>query len=316
MHDEFEKIDWLKARFELNGLPDGAVVGIGDDAAVFEFGNRPTVVTVDTQVEGVHFRCEFISPVQLGERAMIAAVSDVWAMAAAPCGSVVALTLPPQYPEEDFRALIEGLANAARTTGALVVGGNLSRSPVLSITTTALGQPIRKAVGRRGARVGDSVFVTGSLGASALGFRILAAGRLDLEHAGRFIDRWRRPPMNGHLIRTLSEVATAAVDVSDGCLQDLGHICRASGVGADLRADALPLAAGFEDTCEALGENPLELALAGGEDYELLFTAPPSAEAASIATEIGVITEGEALHVVDADGARIGLVSGGFRHFS
>jgi thiamine-monophosphate kinase len=291
-------------------------VGIGDDAAVFDFGNRPTVVTVDTQVEGVHFRREFLSPDELGQRAMIAAVSDVWAMAAGPCGSVIALTLPPRYRERDFRGLIDGLAGAARTTGALVVGGNLSRGPVLSITTTAFGQPIGEPVGRRGAKPGDSVFVTGSLGASALGFRILEAGWLDFEHAKRFIERWRKPPMNGHAIRTLSEVATAAIDLSDGCLQDLSHICRASSVGAELRADALPFAEGFENACEALGENPLELALSGGEDYELLFTAPSCAEAASIASEIGVITEGDELRVVDAAGASVTLASRGFRHFS
>ncbi|UCH30264.1 MAG: thiamine-phosphate kinase, partial [Myxococcales bacterium] len=264
MRDEFAKIEWLKTRFELDGDSNGLVVGIGDDAAVYDFGSRPTIITVDTQVEGVHFRGDLISCRDAGRRAMTAAVSDVWAMGAAPSASLTALTLPPYFPDQDFRELIEGLAGAARTTGARVIGGNLSAGENLSITTTVFGLPIGEPVTRSGARPGDSVYVTGTLGAAALGFAILDSGRTDVEHAKRFIERWRRPPMNGHSAKRLAEVATAAVDVSDGCVQDLQHLCTASGVGALLQADALPLTPGHEETCRALGLNSLGLALAGG----------------------------------------------------
>jgi thiamine-monophosphate kinase len=316
MHDEFAKIEWLKHRFELDVQPSGVVVGIGDDAAVFDFGGRPTVITVDTQVEGVHFRRSAISCRDLGRRAMMAAASDVWAMAAMPSASVIALTLPPELPEQDFHELIEGLAGAARVTGARVIGGNLSGGQALSITTTVFGPPSERPITRNGARPGESVYVTGTLGAAALGLAILEAGRSDLEHAPRFIERWRRPPMNAHAVETLAAVATAVVDVSDGCLQDLQHVCDASGVGATLRADSLPTAPGHATTSRALGLDPLSLALSGGEDYELLFTASASSEAEAIATQIGEITADGGITVTDADGRAIDVQRTGFRHFS
>lgn len=316
MLDEFAKIEWLKARFELDDSSDELAVGIGDDAAVIDFGNRATIVTVDTQVQGVHFQLDFISSRALGYRAMVAAVSDVWAMAGMPSASVIALTLPPELPDEEFRELIEGLAEAARRTGAQVIGGNLSSGEALTVTTTVFGLPIAKSVTRSHARPGDSVYVTGTLGAAAVGLAILQAGRLDLARAERFVERWRRPPCNGRAAKLIAELATAAVDVSDGCLLDLQHVCEASGVGATLRASALPTEPGFESICEALDLHPLQLALTGGEDYELLFTAPASEEARAVGTEIGEIIEGDDVQVLDDAGEPIDFELAGFRHFS
>ena len=316
MRDEFTKIEWLKTRFELDGDSKKVAVGIGDDAAVIDFGNRPTIVTVDTQVEDVHFRRDLISYRDAGYRAIVAAVSDVWAMAAMPSGSVVALTLPEDLPDEDFRELIEGLAEAARKTGARIIGGNLSKGPSLSVTTTVFGLPIVESVTRAGAKPGDSAYVTGTLGSAALGLAILQAGRLDLDHAASFVERWKRPPLNGHAAKVVAGFATAAVDVSDGCLQDLQHVCTASGVGATLRADTIPTAPDYQPTCEALDLDPVVLALSGGEDYELIFTAPESSEASAIGTKIGEITEGSGVHVVDESGRAIEFAQAGFRHFS
>ena len=316
MRDEFTKIEWLKTRFELDGDSKKVAVGIGDDAAVIDFGNRPTIVTVDTQVEDVHFRRDLISYRDAGYRAIVAAVSDIWAMAAMPSGSVVALTLPEHLPDEDFRELIEGLAEAARKTGARIIGGNLSKGPSLSVTTTVFGLPIVESVTRAGAKPGDSAYVTGTLGSAALGLAILQAGRLDLDHAASFVERWKRPPLNGHAAKVVAGFATAAVDVSDGCLQDLQHVCTASGVGATLRADAIPTAPDYQPTCEALDLDPVVLALSGGEDYELIFTAPESSEASAIGTKIGEITEGSGVHVVDESGRAIEFAQAGFRHFS
>ena len=316
MHDEFAKIEWLKTRFDLDADSKKVVVGIGDDAAVIDFGNRPTIITVDTQVEGVHFRRDLISSRNLGYRAMVAAASDVWAMAAMPSASVIALTLPADFPDEEFRELIDGLAQAARSTGARVVGGNLSQGPSLSVTTTVFGLPIAESVTRNGARPGDSVYVTGTLGSAALGLALLQAGAVDLDHATSFVERWRRPPTNGHAAKALAGFATAAVDVSDGCLQDLQHVCTASGVGATLRANAIPAAPGYRATCEALDLDPVVLALTGGEDYELMFTAAESSKASALGTKIGEIIEGAGVRVVDATGQAIELDQTGFRHFS
>jgi len=316
MHDEFAKIEWLKSRFELNGDADELLIGIGDDAAVIDFGNRPAVITVDTQVENVHFRTDLISYRDVGHRAMVAAVSDIWAMGALPNGSVVALNLPEDLSDQGFEELIDGLADAARATGARVIGGNLSRGDALTVTTTVFGLPIADPVGRDGAQVGDSVYVTGTLGGAALGLAILEAGRLDLEHGPSFAARWRTPPMNGHAARAVAKLATAAVDVSDGCLQDLGHVCTASRVAATVFARALPTSPGYDRACRSLRLDPVELALTGGEDYELVFTASPSMEAASVATRIGQITEGAGVRVVDEHGHSIELSRPGFRHFS
>ena len=200
MRDEFAKIDWLKTRFELDDTPSALEVGIGDDAAVIDFGNRGTIVTVDTQVEGVHFRRDLISCRALGYRAMVAAASDVYAMAGTPSASVIAITLPGTLVDEEFQDLIEGLAEAARKTGARVIGGNLSAGDALSITTTVFGLPLSASVTRAHARPGDSVYVTGSLGSAALGLAILQSGRTDIAGAERFVERWRRPPCNLSLI--------------------------------------------------------------------------------------------------------------------
>jgi thiamine-monophosphate kinase len=316
MRDEFSRIAWLKTRFDLGSDSKQIVVGIGDDAAVLDFGNRPTVVTVDTQVEDVHFRRDLISCRELGHRAIVAAASDVWAMAAMPSASVVALTLPAGFPDEDFRELIEGLAEAARRTGAKVVGGNLSQGPSLSVTTTVFGLPVGVPVTRTGARPGDAVYVTGTLGSAALGLAVLRANASHLADAASFIERWRRPPANGRAVKGLCALATAAVDVSDGCLQDLQHLCSASEVGATLHTDALPTASGFEATCKALGLDPTVLALTGGEDYELLFTAPMSTAAEALGTKIGNIVEGSAVTVLDESGQLVEMEQTGFRHFS
>jgi thiamine-monophosphate kinase len=316
MRDEFAKIDWLKSRFDLDGDAEKVLVGIGDDAAVIDFGDRPTIVTVDTQVEGVHFTRDLISCRDLGYRAMVAATSDAWAMAAMPSASVVALTLPKDLPDEAFRELIEGLAEAARRTGGRVVGGNLSQGPFLTVTTTVFGLPIAKSVTRAGARPGDAVYVTGTLGSAALGLAILQREAEESSHASAFVERWRRPPINGQAAQGIADLATAAVDVSDGCAQDLQHLCAASNVGATLHANALPSASGYRGACEALGLDSTTLALTGGEDYELLFTAPESSEAESLGTKIGEVTDGSGVRVLDEAGRPIELHQTGFRHFS
>jgi thiamine-monophosphate kinase len=314
MHDEFERIHWLKARYELDGAPAGTVIGIGDDAAVLEEAGA-TVLTVDAQVEGTHFRRELLAPGDVGWRALVAAASDVFAMGALPHAALSALTVPDGYPNDDFEALIEGVAQAAHETGASVVGGNLSRADHLSVTTTVVGSPLGAPVARSGAVAGDTIYVTGTVGSAALGFRILDSGAR-VEGREAFVSRWRRPPSTLSLVKTLARVATACIDVSDGCLQDLGHLCRASNVGAIVQSNALPLDSGFHTACLALGAEPFELALTGGEDYELLFTAPRSAEADSIATAIGTTVESGGVRAVDADGATLPISASGFRHFS
>lgn len=316
MHDEFARIEWLKTRFELHGIDERILVDIGDDAAVIDLGKPPTIVTVDTQVEDVHFRRDFISCRELGYRAFVAAVSDVWAMGGLPSAALVALTLPARLSDHEFQELVEGLAEAAESTGARIVGGNLSGGELLTVTTSVFGAPVHEPVARKGAKPGDLVYVTGTLGAAAVGLALLETDGLDPEQTNRFVERWKRPPLNGRAATGIAKIASASVDVSDGCMQDLEHLCRASSVGATLRADSIPTEQGHGSVCEALGLDPVLTALTGGEDYELIFTAPASDGAASLGTTIGEITAETGVRVVDTNGALIDVRDSGFRHFS
>lgn len=319
MHDEFSKIEWLTSRLDLKtGSPDAAaiIVGIGDDAAVVDFGSRPAIVTVDTQVEGVHFKRDLIASRQLGRRAVVAASSDVWAMGSTPSAAVVALTLPNDFSDSDFRELIEGLAEASRQTGARIIGGNLSAGGLLSVTTTVFGIAVDRAVTRDGARPGDRIYVTGTIGAAALGLAMSQAKPSHIDRAADFITRWKEPPLHGRVARELAKTASAAIDLSDGCLQDLQHVCDASDVGALVRSADLPTAPGYQEGCRALGLDPVELALTGGEDYELLFTAPPDRAIPFQAAPIGTIVEDRGVCVVDGAGRPVELDHSGYRHFS
>ncbi len=315
MRDELAKIEWLKARLALRGDAPGVVVGVGDDAAVLDFGSRHTIATVDAQVENVHFRRGMIAPRELGYRAMVAATSDVWAMGGRAHSAMVALSLPPELSEASFNELIEGLVDGAAAAGARIVGGNLSEAKLLTVTTSALGVTDGRPITRAGAQPGDRIYVTGTLGAAAVGLRILEAERADLEHAARFVKHWKTPPINADAALRIAGVATAMVDVSDGCAQDLQHLCDASGVGATLHANRLPTEPGHDATCTTLGIDPASIALTGGEDYELLFTAPASDEAAALGAEVGEVVQGREVRAVDAAGAPID-VRAGFRHFS
>ncbi|MEM8606721.1 MAG: thiamine-phosphate kinase [Myxococcota bacterium] len=317
-NDEFSKIRWLTERLGPRRPQDDAVevrLGIGDDAAVVDFGGRPTVVTVDTHVEGVHFRRSMMSSAALGARAFLAATSDVWAMGATPSAAVVALTLPDDHDDSAFRALVEGLDEAAHACGAPIIGGNLSGASILSITTTVFGTCADRIVSRAGAEVGDVVYVTGTLGAAALGFAALEAGAVSPD-TETFIARWRRPPSHAAIVESLRTGATAAIDVSDGLLQDLDHLCHASNVGATVRGNALPRAPGYDETCRRLGLDPLNLALTGGEDYEVLFCAPAGAAVPKDVTDIGRITEGPGIVVLNDLGKPVDVTETGFRHFS
>lgn len=310
MDDEFAKIEWLTKRLRSG---DAQVpVDVGDDAAVLRNRSALSALTVDTQVEGVHFRRGFLSWEALGARAVITAASDIVAMGASPSASLLALILPPDFDDTDFRNLVEGADAAAKSTGARIVGGNLSAGSQFSLTTTVVGASEAEPIGRAGGRPGEILYVTGEIGAAALGLALLMADETDGETATRFVERWRRPPVRS---AASLRAATAAIDISDGLLQDLGHLCRASKVGARIFADRVPLARGHRDLCAELELDATRLALCGGEDYELLFSAPSDAQVHG-ATPIGELTEDAEVLVFDSSGQRLSLDSQGFRHFS
>ncbi len=312
-------------------LPDaGALVGPGDDAAVVRVGAERIVLSVDCQRQGVHFRPEWISPSALGARALQVALSDLAAMAAEPLCSLVALGAPGDLEQEWLEGFTRGLSASAADSGCPVVGGDVSRSPSFVAEVTVVGclpagrQPIR----RSGARAGDELWVSGCPGLAAAGRALLERGEAACapgrEDAERALAAWRRPLARLRLARELAVAgaARAAIDVSDGVALDLARLCRASGTGAVVEAEALVCG-----SLARLAQGPdeaLAWALAGGEDYELLFAAPPAARSAvaacGTAAGVGLRRVGRLLAVEEGyqlivRGERVPLVPSGFEHF-
>ena len=287
------------------------MVGPGDDAAVLRPApGEDLVATVDAVVEGVHF--ERRTPrADVGWKALAVNLSDLAAMGARPFAALVALGLPRGTPTAEVREVARGLGACARAYRTPVAGGNVTRADVLSVTVTVLGAVQEgRAVLRAGARPGDLVAVTGTLGEAALGLAPRAAAPL--------VRRQRRPEPRIRAGLALAGFARAAIDVSDGLVQDLGHLCRASRVGARIGVADLPLSAAYRRAASRLAD-PYAAALGGGEDYELVVALPPAAlQAAQAAaarartplTVVGRFTRGRGVRVVGARGEPLAAPAG------
>ncbi len=259
--------------------------GLGDDAALLDVpkGAR-LVVSVDTSVENVHFKREWLTPEEIGWRATSAAISDLAAMAAEPLGLLLAMSIPPRWMD-DVMAIGAGVAAAARAAGMPIVGGDTTGGELLTLSLTVLGSA-RAPLSRGGARPSDIIYVTGRLGGPSAALRALALGAIpEMTHRARFA----HPEARLAAARWLVERgATAAIDISDGLAADLRHIAAASGVSLELDLAKVPMLAGVT----------LDDALAGGEEYELAVTSGPLDTAAFEAamglplTAIGEVTTG------------------------
>jgi thiamine-monophosphate kinase len=286
---EFGLIDRLAAL--LGNAPEGEV-WVGDDAAVLRAPGGTILFTADLLVEDVHFDLRWTDPEDLGYKAIAVNCSDVAAMGGTPRRALVSLGVRPGIDLAVLESLYRGMRACSDRFGMAVVGGDVSRAGALVISVALLGNPAgRRVIERRGARAGDAICVTGTLGAAAAGFRLLRAGlpaREDLRSAHL------RPTPRVREVEVLRRfLPSAMIDVSDGFGADLTHLCTASAVGAVVDAARLPIvdASGLGD-----GLDPLELALSGGEDYELCFTIPAD-RAAPAAAEVLART-GTAVHVV------------------
>jgi thiamine-monophosphate kinase len=243
------------------------VVGIGDDAAVVEpERNRLEVLTTDCQVEGVHFDQTFVGAADIGHKALAINLSDLAAMGAAPRVALLSLVLPPALPVTSIDALVDGMVALAARARIAIVGGNIARSSgPLVVDVTATGSVhSRRVLTRGGARAGDDLYVTGALGGAAAGLRLL---RGDATCTGIAVDKYRRPEPRTRfgLMLGRNRAARACVDLSDGLADGVRQIAEASGLGASVDAESLPIEQGAT----------LHEALAGGEDYELLFAVSP-----------------------------------------
>jgi thiamine-monophosphate kinase len=281
---EFGLIERIERLARGSPLPRSVVIGIGDDAAVLR--PRPgedVVLSTDAAVEGVHFRWDVQSPRVVGRRALVAALSDLAAMGARPLGFTCALAAPPSLVVRRVDGLASGLLQEAARHGCPLVGGNVTRARETSLTLAVVGAvPRGRALTRRGARPGDRVCVTGRLGAAAL----------EVERARRGLARIRHvatPRLSaGRKLLSLRGIG-ACIDLSDGLEADLDHLLEPVGLGAEIDPARVPTPPRFAAACARLGLDPEALALAGGEDYELLFTLRPSAPpSAGLARRLGL----------------------------
>ena len=331
---EFDLIDLLIGAIERRGLdpagPEGRrlTIGAGDDAAAWERPAGVEVLTNDVMVEGVHFDLATIGWRDLGWKCVAVNLSDVAAMGCLPGFAVIALGLPGGLRVADLVEMYEGMLDACERYGCALVGGDVVRSPTFFVSVavtgaaqTGGGPASRPLLARDGARVGDFVAVTGHVGCSAAGLRTMTEGReLDAEAASHLRLAHVRPtPRLSEGAALARHGAHAAIDVSDGLLDDLGKLCGASGVGALVRLDRLPA---DDHLRSAYPDEWPSLALAGGEDYELLTAATADTleavgrEACAPITVIGEIVPQEAgVRVVDDRGDPVDVQTGGWDHF-
>jgi thiamine-monophosphate kinase len=249
------------------------------------------VVTTDVLVDGRHFRRDWSQPLDIGHRAAAANLADVAAMGAVPTALVVALCAPADLDAAWAEQLADGLAEEAALVGASVVGGDVSASPTLTIAVTALGD-LRGAepVLRSGAQPGDRVALAGRLGYAGAGYTVLSRG---FRSPKLLVDAYRRPVVPYHAGPAAVRLgATAMIDVSDGLLADLGHIATASEVGIDLARDAFEVPDQMRDAASALGVDPYDWILTGGDDHALAATFPDSVALPEDWRAVGTVVEG------------------------
>jgi len=288
--EEFALIRALARRFA--GKTRSLIRGIGDDAAVIATTSPMWWhVTTDLLTEGVHFDLQTASPESVGYRSAIANLSDIAAMGATPRYLLISLAVPSGFNRKDIFSLYTGLLRACHPHGVALIGGDTSASRAgLFINITLMGSTAPgMALLRRGARIGDHIYATGTLGDSLAGLQLLMhpvsrtsaqslSPSLGAAHRHVLIQRHLHPSARieeGHWLST-RQLATAAIDLSDGLSGDLRHICEESRVGAEIDLDKLPISTACRAYAHSRGLQPAQLALTGGEDYELLFTAPPA----------------------------------------
>lgn len=305
--------------------------GLGNDAAVWRPADGcEAVITTDCMVAGVHFLPDD-PPATVAAKLLAVNLSDLAAMGARPAVYTVATAWPKDTEENWIAAFASGLAEVQAAAGVTLVGGDTVSTPgPMVLTLTAIGE-VRSgmALPRGGAKAGDDVYVSGNIGDAALGLRVLR-GELtpgDKADGEYLIGRYRQPTARSALGTGLAGVASAAIDVSDGLVQDLGHIARESGVNIVINRDDIPLSHALTT---ALGEDQKlwDLVFAGGDDYELAFTAPPEAAAeitglanstGTAVTRIGTVevpgADGPVVRVLDADQRIVPVGRQGYRHF-
>jgi thiamine-monophosphate kinase len=326
---EFGLIDLLAKL--VNGAPGrhisrkDLIIGIGDDAACWRCDTSTQLATIDSFIQDIHFTIDDASWAELGWKALAVNLSDIAAMGGMPTYALVSLALPGHIEVQDVIELYGGMDELAQQFGVIIVGGDTTSAPVLAITIAVLGNTRnqdKQLLTRSGARPGDKIAVTGCLGTAAAGLKMLTEKlHLTAEVVACLRQAFFHPyprVAEGQLL--IDQGVKTAIDISDGLMADLSHICESSGVGALIKVDCLPI----EPVVKAsFGESCLELALSGGEDYELLFTGSTQTidriktVASCPVTVIGeIVTDriGRATPI-DCHGNTINIKKAGWEHF-
>ncbi len=328
---EFPLIERITGR--LPAYLDDVYVGVGDDVAVLELDPETyQLATCDIQVEGIHFLTQSITPYQLGRKAAAINLSDIAAKGGIPQHCLVSLALRPELEVSWVEALYDGLREEIAAYGADIVGGNMSKTegPIV-VDLFLLGRVRREEVLlRSGARPGDRVLVTGWLGEAAAGLALIRQAELavEKEEADRLRDAYLTPTPRIREGRAIASDGrtSAMIDLSDGLSSDIGHICEKSDVGVRLWAERLPISEATQRVAELMGRADWALAVGGGEDYELCFTASREAERGLVAlvgeatgtrvTCVGEVLPGDAGRWIElASGEEVPIRGGGWDHF-
>ena len=320
---EFGLIDLL-AKMAGGGQDERLLIGIGDDAAAWQGDDSIQLATVDSFIQDVHFPSGIASWDELGWKAMAVNLSDIAAMGGLPRYALVSLALPDNTEVDDVTALYTGMLDLAQQRGVAIIGGNISRAPLVAITIAILGTTKnrgRHLLTRSAAKPGELVAVTGYLGAAAAGLEMLTKGlKFDSQVTACFRGAFLHPYpriTEGQLLVDLG--VKTAIDLSDGLLSDLNQICKSSQVSARVEVERVPI----EPRVKAhFGNKSLELAVSGGEDYELLFTGRAEVidrvkrKATCPITVIGEIVAGSrGVTLVDSQGKPVSLGKRGWEHF-
>ena len=304
---EFKLIDRVTRR-------GGAVVGVGDDAAVLAYTKgRYLLFTTDMLCEDDHFKREWYTPRQIGLKAMESNVSDIAAMGGLPTYAVISLSLAPETTVEFIEGFYKGLYESADRHKVKIVGGDMTHASIMVVNVALLGEVEKSMLClRSGARVGDLICVTGDLGKSQAGLELLKSGAVG--------------NVTGHLepkcrlkeARKIAKYANAMIDVSDGLASEVNHICEMSKSGAIIFKDLIPLSKATRKSAKTLGIDPYQWALSGGEDYELVFTIPPQ-DLKRIRIDCPISVVGKILQkkkgMTIYDGRERKPLKGGYDHF-
>ncbi|MFQ5432548.1 MAG: thiamine-phosphate kinase [Nitrospinota bacterium] len=314
--NEFKLIEHIRGKFARQKGSKNIVLGIGDDCSIIKTPNGfQQVTTVDSLVEGNHFSLKYFTPREIGRKALRVNLSDLASMGATgPYYAWLVFAIPKNVKDSTIKRILDGVSDDCRRYSVTLAGGNLTSSNQFSIHVTLTGwvRP-RKALSRSGARVGNLIYVTGTVGPSSVAYRQFKAG---LKPDAVCLKRWANPVPKLHIGEFLQErrVATACIDISDGIFQDLGHLISSSGVGAILEWNHIPLAPKLKKM------KPTPHTIGFGEDYELLFTVPPKKEklltpVKNEITQIGQVVK-KGFKLLDEKGRKMNITNIGYSHFT